>query len=66
MKKLRVNRSIYSDESVAQTILAYKDFAVTSVSYKKDYAIITFWKCKYDEVQTVKEFENYMIGVENS
>ena len=66
MKKLRVNRSIYSDEAVAKTVLAYKDFAVTSVSYKKDYAIITFWKCKYNENQTIKEFENYMIGVENS
>ena len=66
MKKLRVNKSIYSDESIAKTILAYKDFAVTSVSNKKDYVVITFWKCKYDEDQTVKEFENYMIGVENS
>ena len=66
MKKLRVNRSVYSDDAVAKTMLVYKDFATTSVSYKKDYAIITFWKCKYDEEQTIKEFENYMIGVENS
>lgn len=26
----------------------------------------TFWKCKYGEDVTIKEFENYMIGIENS
>ena len=44
----------------------YKSHAITTVSFKYEYAIITFWKCKYDEELTVKEFENYMIGVENS
>lgn len=66
MKKLRINRSIYSDESIAITLKAYQGYAVATVKYKKDYAIVTFWKCKYDEEQTIKEFENYMIGVENS
>ena len=47
-------------------MMVYKNHAVTTVQYKCDYAIITFWKCKYDEEQTIKEFENYMIGVENS
>ena len=66
MKKLRINRSIYSDDTIEKTLLVYKNYAVTTVHYKRDYAIITFWKCKYDEDQTMKEFENYMIGVENS
>lgn len=47
-------------------MLIYKNYAAMSVQYKQEYAIITFWKCKYDEDQTIKEFENYMIGVENS
>jgi hypothetical protein len=66
MKKLKVNRSIYSDEAINQTMMAYKNHAVTTVSFKRDYAVITFWKCEYDEALTVKEFENYLIGVENS
>lgn len=66
MKKLKVNRSIYSDEAINQTMMVYKNHAVTTVNFKRDYAVITFWKCKYDEALTVKEFENYMIGVENS
>ena len=44
----------------------YKNYALMTVKYKEEYAIITFWKCLLDETQTVKEFENYMIGVENS
>ena len=66
MKKLKINRHIYSDRSIATTLKAYQDFAITTVRYRKDYATVTFWRCKYDEEQTVKEFENYMIGVENS
>ena len=37
----------------------YKNHAVTTVQYKRDYAIITFWKCKYDEEQTIKEFNKF-------
>lgn len=66
MKRLKVNRSVYSDFAIEQTILAYRDYAVITINYQNDYAIITFWKCKYNEEQTFKEFENYMIGVENS
>jgi hypothetical protein len=66
MKKLRINKNVYSDATIEKTMLAYKNHAITTVHYTQDYAIITFWKCKYDEEQTLKEFENYMIGVENS
>lgn len=66
MKKLKVNRSVYSDKSIHETMKVYKNYALMTVKYKEEYAIITFWKCLLDETQTVKEFENYMIGVENS
>lgn len=66
MKEIRINRSIYSDETIERTRTIYINHALTTVSYEKDYAVITFWKCKYDEKQTIREFENYMIGVENS
>ena len=66
MKKVRINRSVYSNGTIEKTMTIYKNHAVTTVQYKRDYAIVTFWKCKYDEKLTIKEFENYMIGVENS
>ena len=66
MKKIKINRNVYSDETIKKTIGVYKNHAVITVNYQEDYAVLTFWKCKYDESQTIKEFENYMIGVENS
>lgn len=44
----------------------YQSCAVTTVKFKSDYAVVAFWKCKYNEEQTIREFENYMIGIENS
>lgn len=66
MKKVKINREIYSKESIEQTMRAFKNHAIMSVTYNKEYATIHFIKCKYDETQTINEFENYMIGVENS
>ena len=66
MKKIKYNRDIYSDSAIYTAMLAYKSYAVMTVNYNKEFAVITFWKCKYDEAQTIKEFENYMIGAENS
>lgn len=66
MKKIQINRSVYSDDAIQKTMEAYKGYAVMTVNYQKEYAALTFWKCKYDEDQTTKEFENYMIGIENS
>lgn len=66
MKKLSINRNIYSDRAIKESIKAYKNYALMSVKYNKEYAVVVFWKCKYDENQTIKEFENYMIGIENS
>lgn len=66
MKRVKFNRSVYSDQVIEKTMMVYKNHATTTVQYKREYAIVTFWNCKYDEDQTIKEFENYMIGVENA
>ena len=66
MKRVKFNRAIYSDRAIEKTMMAYKKITLSTVTYKREYAVVTFWKCMYDESQTVKEFENYMIGVENS
>lgn len=66
MKKLKFNRTVYSDSSIKMAIHAFSELAAISMKLKADYAILTFWKCKYTEDQTMKEFENYVIGIENS
>ena len=41
------------------------DSARISVIEEAKYIQVSFTDCKYDEIRTVKEFENYLIGLEN-
>lgn len=66
MIKLELNREIYSRENVDAAREAYREIAKISVKEKKDYIRVFFLNCKYGEERTVKEFENYLIGIENS
>lgn len=66
MNKLRLNRELFSNQSIERTMQTYKRYATMTVSYDAHYVTVTFRKCKYDAEQTVKEFENYLIGVENA
>jgi len=65
MIKLNVNLGIYSIETINEVVKAYSKLAKIKVTFKKDIAKLTFVNCKYDEKRTVKEFENYLIGIEN-
>lgn len=66
MRKLQINSEIFSDKTVKQALNDYKKISTTSIKRSNKYSTVIFWKCKYDEEQTLKEFENYMIGLENS
>lgn len=66
MKIVKINRSIYKDQTIRTTIQAYQHHAVISAEFKNEYALLTFRECKYGEELTIKEFENYLIGIENS
>jgi hypothetical protein len=66
MKKLKVSTEVYSIANIEKTVLAYKGIARITVRKATGYLLINFLKCKYDEDRTVKEFENYLIGLENS
>lgn len=66
MKTIRFNRSIYSSEALQRTIAAFKRHAFITIKFRENVALVTFWFCRYGESQTIKEFENYLIGIENS
>ena len=66
MKKLQLSKEIYSKQSVSNAIVAYSGYARITVSEKRKYLQLTFRNCKYDEVRTIKEFENYLISLENN
>lgn len=66
MRKIQINSEVFSERTIKQAMNDYKDIAKTSLQVKSKNFIITFWEFKYAEDQTLKEFENYMIGLENS
>jgi hypothetical protein len=66
MIKLELNRDIYSRKNVDAAREAYKEIARIMVKEKRSYIRVLFVSCKYEEGRTVKEFENYLIGLENS
>ena len=65
MKKLLLRKDIYSSESIKKAIGSYAGLAEFGIFDAGDYIGVLFNNCKYDEQRTVKEFENYLIGMEN-
>lgn len=63
--KLQLNADIYSESSIRETCEAYKAYASIKIKKKNEYMELTFDKCKYESGITMKEFENYLINVEN-
>ena len=65
MTKLELCADIYSKENIEYVIRIYGDYARINLISKDDKYILEFRKCRYDEKTTVREFENYLIGMEN-
>ncbi len=62
---LKLCRAIYRDNTVQEAIEAYQGLADIQLSVSDPYVLVTFSSCRYDEETTVREFENYCIGLEN-
>ncbi len=65
MNKLQLSLEIYTPENIEKVCMVYKNLAKTKVKKKRDTIEVIFTKCKYDVEITKKEFENYLINVEN-
>ena len=66
MKELKLNKDIYSNHRIVNAISAYSGFAEMEMHNRGKHWLIVFLNCKYDEELTIKEFENYLIGLENN
>ena len=66
MRKLTLNTDIYSDQIIEAAIIAYKELAKITISRSNHQIQLEFTECKFDASITIKEFENYLIGLENS
>ena len=65
MIRLNVNTDIYSTDNILKAVDAYRNLAKIQILRKRKITKIVFWNCKYDEERAVREFENYLIGLEN-
>lgn len=65
MMSLRLKKEVYRQSKVVEAVQAYKGIAEIDVEEQTEYWQLTFDRCRYDEWLTIKEFENYLIGVEN-
>ena len=65
MTRIKLHRDIYSKEAIVKAISDYKGIAKIRLQEKDSGYVLTFTLCKYGEERTVKEFENYLIGLEN-
>lgn len=66
MMNLSLKKEIYNYSRVLEATHAYVGIADIEIEEQNEYWKLIFDKCKYDERCTIKEFENYLIGVENT
>lgn len=66
MRIIKLSREIYSLNSIVKTKEVYKEYANISQFNSKNNFVLIVFNCKYNEETTIKAFENYLIGVENS
>lgn len=65
MNELELAFDIYTESRIVKAIEAYKNYADISISRNPLSYILTFTNCRYDVELTIKEFENYLICLEN-
>ena len=62
MTTVNFDSSIYSKNSIVQSISAYKGYAEITISETATHIKCSIDKCIYDEKTTVNEFCNYVLG----
>ena len=66
MIELNINASIYAKKNIDKVKQLYNDLAKIEEEQISDGICLKFYECALDEKTTVMEFENYLIGLENS
>ena len=66
MIEIQYTKYIYNYESIRKAISDFKHLSrIRVLRENQDGWVLGFDKCKYGEERTAREFENYMIGLEN-
>ena len=62
---LRIKRNLYSENNLRYAIDAYSELCSIKYEIKNNFIECVFKDCVYSEELTIKEFENYLISLEN-
>ncbi len=65
MSKLELSKEIYKYCDILNTIAEFREFADILVNQNDLYYILDFKSCRFDNIITKKEFENYLIDLSN-
>ena len=63
MKTVSYDLNIYPLEIIRGAILDYRHLCTIDLSVEGDLAVLSFFKCLYDEDITINEFSNYLIDL---
>lgn len=63
--KLYLNKDLYGKKSIQEAKKAYEGLADIRLEQTENYWICVFARCAYGEERTMREFENYLIGLSN-
>lgn len=64
--ELRLCSCIYDFSVIEFSIRSYSQIAKIEVKKNDNYYVCKFTDCKYDLLQTMREFENFIIQASNS
>lgn len=63
---MKIKRELFSESALTGAIEAFSNLCSIKVSASTDGWDLAFSDCKYGRELTEKEFENYLIGLENT
>lgn len=59
--KLLLNKELYDNDAVMKTMKAFGSLAEINLSETDKYYELIFCNCRVNSVQTMREFENYVL-----
>lgn len=62
---MNLNKEIFTKSKIVYAIDIYRDYANIKMTEESGYWILDFKNCRYGRERTEREFENYLIGLEN-
>jgi hypothetical protein len=63
--ELTLNKGIFTEKLLKRAMDDFADLADIKVENKNNQWILYFLNCRYGQEKTIREFENYLIGLEN-